>query len=83
MAVIRVRDVLGGRTQTDGLMGAVHYSVSEEVSTLVGDRTGLTAEAEVGRRRKKTIDWEDGEEINIHEDRTSSAHSESMPQCSQ
>ena len=43
------------------------------------DRTGLTAEAEVGRRRKKKIDWGDGGKINIREERTSSAHSESMP----
>ena len=41
---------------------------------LVKERTVLTAEAEVGRNRKKTIDWEDGGGIYIRENRTSSAH---------
>ena len=68
----------GGRIHTDRLMGAAHYTVSEEVATLVGDRTGLTAEAEVGRRRKKKIDWRDGKKI-IREAMPSSAHSEAMP----
>ena len=31
--------------------------MSEEAATLVKDRMGLTVEAEVGRRRKKKIDW--------------------------
>ena len=52
--------------------------VPEEASTLVGDRTGLTAEDEVGRRRKKKIDWGEGGKINICEDNTLSAHSEAM-----
>ena len=43
------------------------------------DRTILTVEAEIVRRRKKTIDWGDRGELNIYEDRTSSDHSESMP----
>ena len=53
--------------------------MSEEAARLVKDRTGLTVKADVGQRRKKTIDWGDGGKINIQEDRTSSAHSEVMP----
>ena len=46
---------------------------------LVKDRTGLTAEAEIGRRRKNRIDWGDGGKINTREDSTLSAHSDAMP----
>ena len=53
--------------------------MSEEASIFLGDRTGLTAEAEVGWRRKKKIDWGDGGKRNICEDMTSSTHSEAMP----
>ena len=53
--------------------------MSEEEATLVGDRTGIKAEAEVGQRRKKAIDWGDGGKRNIREDMTSSAHSKAMP----
>ena len=52
--------------------------MSEEADMLVKDRTGLTVKAEIGRRRKKIIDWGDGGEINIREDRTLSAHSEAI-----
>ena len=45
-------------------MGATQDVVSEEATTLVKDRTGLTVEAEVDWRRKKTIDfWDGGKEI--------------------
>ena len=69
----------GGRTQTDRLTVAAQNTVSEEAATLVKDRTGIKVEAEVGRRRKKKIDWGDGGKRNIREDRTSSAHNEAMP----
>ena len=72
-----------GRTHTDSLMGAAQDEASEEAATLVKDRTGLTAEAEVGRHRKKTIDWGNGRKRDIRKDRTSSAHSEAMPYRSQ
>ena len=42
------------------LTGAAQGAVSEEAATLVKDRTGLTVETEVGRCRKKKIDWRDG-----------------------
>ena len=57
-------------------MGAAQGAVPEEAATLVKDRTGIKLEAEVGRCRKKTMDWEKN---NIREDRTLSAHSEAMP----
>ena len=46
---------------------------------MVGDRTGLTEEVEVGWRIKKTIYWGVEGKINIRKDMTSSAHSEAMP----
>ena len=51
----------------------------KEAAMLVKDRTGLKVEAEVGRCRKKTIDWGDGGKRNICEDRTLSDHSEAKP----
>ena len=69
----------GGRTQTERLIGAAQDVVLEEATTLVKDRTGLTVEVEVGRRRNETIDWGDVGERNIHNDRTSSACSKAMP----
>ena len=51
----------------------------EDAAKLVGDRTVLTVEAEVGRSRNKTLDWGDGGTRNICEDRTSSDHIEAMP----
>ena len=69
----------GGRTQRDRLTGALQDAVSEEAATLVKDRTGLKVEAEVGRCRKKTIDWGYGGKRNIREDRTLSSHSEAKP----
>ena len=53
-------------------------AVSEEAATLVGDRTGLTEEVEVGWRIKKTIYWGVEGKVNIRKDMTSSAHSEAM-----
>ena len=53
--------------------------MSEEDAMLVKDRTRLKVEEEVGRCRKKKIDWGDGGKRNIHEDRTLSAHSEARP----
>ena len=49
----------GGRTQT-GLTGEAQDAVSEESDTLVKERTGIKVEAELGRYRKKTMDWVDG-----------------------
>ena len=47
-------------------MGAAQDAMSEEVTTLVGDRTGLTVEAEVGRcRKKKLIGGMGGKEIFV------------------
>ena len=74
MAVCR-----GGRTQTDRLTGVAQDTVLEEVAILVKDRTGLKVEAEVGRYRKKKMDWGDGGKGNIRKDRTLSAQSEAMP----
>ena len=51
----------------------------EEDAMLVKDRTGLKVEEEVGRCRKKTIDWGDGGKRNIREDRTLSDHNEAKP----
>ena len=59
-AVSRVRGARGSRIQTDRLTGAAQDALSEESATLVKDSTGLTVEAEVSRRRKKTMDWGDG-----------------------
>ena len=53
--------------------------MSEEAAMLVKERTGLKVEAEVGRCRKKTIDWKDGVKRNICEERKLSAHSEVKP----
>ena len=39
----------------DRLTGAAQDAVSEEAVLLVGNRTGLTAEAEVGRRGKNEL----------------------------
>ena len=78
-AVSGVGGARGGITQTDRLTVAAQYAVSEEAATLVKYRTGLRVEAEVGRCRKKTVDWGDGGKRNIREDRTLSAHSEAMP----
>ena len=50
----------GGRTQTERLTGEAQDAVSEESATLVKERTGLKVEAELGRYRKKTMDWGDG-----------------------
>ena len=50
----------------------------EEAVTFVGDRIGLTAEADVRRRRNKTIDWGDGVKRNIRDDMTLRNHSEAM-----
>ena len=47
--VCRVGGEQEGRTQTDMLTGAVQDTESEEAVKLVGDRMGLTMEAEVGR----------------------------------
>ena len=54
-------------------------AVSDKAATLVGESTGLTAEAEVGRRRKKLKCKRDGGKRNIREDMTSIAHSEAIP----
>ena len=78
-AVSGVGGARGVRTQTDRLTGAAQDAASEDAATLVGDRTVLTVEAELGRRRKKKIDWVDEGKRNICEDMTSSAHSEAMP----
>ena len=78
-AVRGFKGARGGRTHKDRLTGAAQDVVSEEADTLVKYRMGLTAEAEVGWQRKKTIDWGNGEKRNTREDRTSSAHSETMP----
>ena len=43
------------RTRTDKLTGAAQDAVLEEAVTLVGDKTGLTSEAEVGRSRKNEL----------------------------
>ena len=77
--VSRVGGARGGRTQTARLTGAAQDAVSEEAAMLVKDRTGLKVEAEIGRCRKKKIDWGDGGKMNIREDRTLSSHSEAMP----
>ena len=53
-------------------------AVLEEAATLVKDRTGITSEAELGWRRKKTIYWGGMGKINIREDRTSSSHNDAM-----
>ena len=74
-----VRGVRGKKNQTDRLTGAAQDAVLEEASMLAKYWIGLTVEAEVGWRRKKTMDWGDGGKINICEDRTSSDHSEAMP----
>ena len=58
-AISGVAGARGGRTHTDRLAGAAQDAVSEEAAMLVKDRTGLKVEAEVGRCRKKTIDWGD------------------------
>ena len=79
VAVSGVGGARGGRTQTERLTGAAQDAVSEDALKLVDYRAGITEEAEVGWRRKKTIDWGDGRKRNIREDRTSSAHSEAMP----
>ena len=50
----------GERTQTGRLTVVAQDAVSEYASTLVGYRTGLAEEAEVGRRINKIIDWGDG-----------------------
>ena len=55
-AVSGVRGARGGRTQTDRLTAAAQDTVLEEATMLVKDKTGLTVEAEVGRRRKKKND---------------------------
>ena len=60
VAVSRVGGARGGRTWTDRIKGETQDALSEEAATLVKDRTGLTVEAEVGRHRKKNIDWGDG-----------------------
>ena len=44
----------------DRLTGAAHDVVLEEASMSVGDRTGLTAEAEVGWSRNIFFHWGDG-----------------------
>ena len=46
---------------------------------LVKDRRGIKVEAQEGRCRKKTSDWEDGGRRNIREEITLSAHSEAKP----
>ena len=43
----------GVRTHTERLTVAAQDALLEEAATLVKDRTGLTVEAEVGRRRKR------------------------------
>ena len=53
--------------------------MSEEAATLVKYRTGIKVEAEIGRCRKKTMDWGDRGKRNICEDGTVRAHSEAMP----
>ena len=78
-AVSGVVGARGGRTQTDRITGAAQDAVLEEAAMSVKDRTGLKVEAEVGRCRKKTIDWKDGVKRNICEDRTLSAHIEAKP----
>ena len=77
-AVRGVGGARGGRTQTYRITGAAQDAVLEEAATLAKDRTGLPAEAEKYRRKKKTIDCGDGGKINIREDRTSSSHNEAM-----
>ena len=77
-AVSGVGGVQGGRTQIDRLTGAAQDAVSEEATMLVKARTGLKVEAEVGRCRKKIMNWGDGGKRNICEYRTLSAHSEAM-----
>ena len=69
----------GGRTQTDRLTGAAQDAVTEEAAKLVKDRTRLKVEAEVGRCRKKTMDWGSGGKRGIREKRTLCAHSEAIP----
>ena len=78
-AVRGVAGARGDRTQTDRITGAAQDAVLEEAAMLVKDRTGLKVEAEVGRCRKKTIDWGDGGKHNICEDMTLSSHSKSNP----
>ena len=76
-AVSGARGARWGITHTYRLTGAAQDAVSEEAATLVGYRVGPPTEAEVGRRRKKTIDW--GMKKNkIHEDMILSAHSAAM-----
>ena len=64
-AVSGVGGARGGRTQTERLTGAAQDAVSEDALKLVDYRAGITEEAEVGWRRKKTIDWGDGRKRNI------------------
>ena len=68
----------GGRTQMYRLTVAAQYVISEDVVMLVGDRTGITVEVELGRSRKNVLIGGMGE-IFIHEDMPSSAHSEYIP----
>ena len=77
-AVSGVGSAQGGRNQTDRLTGEAQDTVSEEAATLVKDRKGLTIEAQVGRSRKKKIDWGDGGKRDIREDRTSISYSEAI-----
>ena len=79
MAISGVADARGGRTHTERLTGATQDAVSEEAAMLVKDRRGLKVEAQEGRCRKKTSDWEDGGRQNICEERTLSAPSEAKP----
>ena len=69
----------GGRTHTYRLTVAAQDAGSEEAAMLVKDRRGLKVEAQEGWCRKKTSEWEDGGIRNIREERTLSAHSETMP----
>ena len=61
-AISGVAGARGGGTQTDRLTGAAQDAVLEDAAMLVKDRTGLKVEAEVGRCRKKKIDWGMGED---------------------
>ena len=60
-------------------MGAAQDAVSEEAAMLVKYRIRLKVEAQEGRCRKNTSDWEDGGRRNIREDRTLSAHGKGKP----
>ena len=55
----------GGRIQTYRIMGVAQKAVSEEATTLMKDKTGLTVDAEVGRRLKKLIRGMGGKEIFV------------------